>query len=221
MEKNTLRDFTDVIDEYSEFMTDGLLASGNFDLDNYNPLESLENVPLGQKILKLGAALVEEPELLEHFGAPAFEKKINEQRTGLVKKTKAMISEMKKFFPGLEYSDIDFNLTEADCEKYGTTRKLVKEKFKFLEKEFKKQNTKVECYLEYTPLEEYMGDVIPDMCLSHIAKAKEVGLTNFEVVVPMSKTISKTLIEELPEKLPDPAIIARVGKMMVWITFYL
>jgi len=221
-----LTDFAVLVEEFTNTANtenEKALANGNFDeaLGVSAPLDSLGEIPLGQRLLKLGVSLVEEKALLEHFGAPAFENKINDQRVTNLKETRKMMKEMEKYFEGINREDIDYFLKEADCEKYGFKRKDVKAKYKFLRSEEKKQNRKVECYLEYENLDEYMGDVIPTDCLNHIEQAKSIGLKNFEIVTPFSREVNKNLLEAYPEKLPDPAVIARLGKWMVWITFWI
>lgn len=60
--------------------------------------------------------------------------------------------------------------------------------------------------LHYIPLDHYVDQVIPDEILARVDQARQLGVTEFQVVVPM-----------VTERKRDPAVIGRLGGELILI----
>jgi len=198
-------------------------------------LASIDNLPLGQKLLTLGIKPVSVKELRDHFACDQLEKELNREADYKARKERVMEKRDKRTALYERKANARAELVVARKKLSETfrrqARKDIKSTIESLEYrakngrdlfewpglsgislmgmglwgDFRKQVNLVFCKLD-----EYMEDAIPQYCINQIEEAKALGLDNFEVVYPV--------IEEV--KQPDPVIISKLGDKMIWVTFY-
>lgn len=198
--------------------------------------QRIENLPLGQKILRLGLKPTSDGELREWFKCDEIQRRAvkEENRSEIQKKwderhtrrEEARVRREKESTRKAEKA-----LWESLVEKYGE-KKAYKKKPEFKEYEpndmYRMQSYlgtlpinfglpdlmldlyRTTCQVKYEKLDHYQKDVIPDYVLDHLEEAKLFGFQDFEVAYPELKK----------EKMPDPVLLGVCGDQKYFLSFW-